>query len=124
MENKVKSNVKVISKADAFEFLKANLKNCEFYSHISSQTNKQASAIVYNQNGENEFIPFSSKSLARLNIVDEGKQAPLIEAIKTGKLILATLDKKAKSKDGRELSFNARCFCTPGRGEGFADLEL
>ena len=124
MENKVKSNVKVISKADAFEFLKANLKNCEFYSHISSKTNEQSSAIVFNNGGENEFIPFSSKSLQRLNIVDEGKQAPLINAIKEGKLILATLDKKAKSKDGKELNFNARCFVSAGKGEGFADLEL
>ena len=115
---------KVIAKEDAFAFLKSNLRNCEFYSHISSKTNAQASAIVYNNNGVNEFIPFSSKSLQRLNIVDNGSQKPLIEAIKSGKLVLATLDKPAKSKDGKSLNFNARCFCSAGKGEGFADLEL
>ena len=120
MENK--SNV--ISKEDALSFLKSNLRNCEFYTHISSKTNAQASAIVYNNNGVNEFIPFSAKSLARLNIVDNGEQAKLINAIKEGKLVLATLDKPAKSKDGKSLPFNARCFCTPGKGEGFSDLEM
>ena len=115
---------KVISKEDAFVFLKSNLKNCEFYSHISSKTNAQASAIVYNNNGMNEFIPFSTKSLQRLNIVDNGSQKPLMEAIKEGKLVLATLDKPAKSKDGKALPFQARCFCTAGKGEGFEDLVL
>ena len=115
---------KVISKEDAFVFLKSNLKNCEFYSHISSKTNAQASAIVYNNNGMNEFIPFSTKSLQRLNIVDNGSQKPLMEAIKEGKLVLATLDKVAKSKDGKALPFQARCFCTAGKGEGFEDLVL
>ena len=122
MENQSKSNV--ISKEDALAFLKSNLRNCEFYTHISSKTNAQSSAIVYNNNGMNEFIPFSSKSLQRLNIVDNGEQKPLIQAIKSGELVLATLDKPAKSKDGKTLPFNARCFCTPGKGEGFSDLEL
>ena len=72
----------------------------------------------------NEFIPFSSKSLQRLNIVDNGSQKPLMEAIKEGKLVLATLDKPAKSKDGKALPFQARCFCTAGKGEGFEDLVL
>src|SRR5574344_2802952 len=117
-----KSNV--ISREDALSFLQSNLKNCEFYSHISSKTNKQASAIVFNNNGRNEFIPFSSKSLQRLNIVDNGSQKPLIGAIKEGKLVMATLDKPAKDKNGNILPFNARCFCTSGKGEGFADLEL
>ena len=115
---------KIISREDGFSFLKNNTNNCEFYSHISSKTNKQASAIVFKNNGVNEFIPFSSKSLQRLNIVDEGKQRPLIEAIKSGKLVLATLDKPAKDANGKALNFNARCFCSAGKGEGFADLEL
>lgn len=121
MENQ---SSKVIAKADAFAFLKSNIKNCEFYSHISSKTNAQASAIVFNNGGVNEFIPFSSKSLQRLNIVDNGSQKPLINAIKSGQLILATLDKPAKDKNGKTLPFNSRCFCTPGKGDGFADLEL
>ena len=121
MENQ---SSKVIAKEDALSFLQSNLKNCEFYTHISSKTNTQASAIVFNNNGMNEFIPFSSKSLERLNIVDNGSQKPLINAIKSGKLVLATLDKPAKDKNGKVLPFNSRCFCTPGRGEGFADLEL
>lgn len=115
---------KIISREDALSFLQSNLKNCEFYSHISSKTNKQASAIVFKNNGVNEFIPFSTKSLQRLNIVDEGKQRPLIEAIKEGKLVLATLDKTAKDADGKTLNFNARCFVSNSKGEGFADLEL
>ena len=120
MENKAN----VINKEDALDFLKSNIKNCEFYTHISSQTNAQASAIVYNNNGINEFIPFSAKSLQRLNIVDNGEQRTLIDAIKQGKLVLATLDKPAKSKDGKALPFQARCFCTAGKGEGFEDLVL
>ena len=115
---------KVISREDAFAFLKTNLKNCEFYSHISSQTNKPASAIVYQNSGETEFIPFSSKSLERLGIIDNGEQKPLINAIKSGKLVLATLNKPARNKDGKELPFNARCFVSAGKGEGFSDLEL
>ena len=87
-------------------------------------SNKQASAIVFRNNGVNEFIPFSAKSLQRLNIVDEGKQKPLIDAIKSGQLVLATLDKPAKDADGKALNFNARCFCSAGKGEGFEDLEL
>ena len=122
MENQSKSTV--ISKEDALSFLQSNLKNCEFYTHVSSKTNAQASAIVFNNNGRNEFIPFSSKSLQRLNIVDNGSQKTLINAIKEGKLVLATLDKPAQTPDGKTLPFNARCFCTPGKGEGFADLEL
>lgn len=122
MENQAKSNV--IAREDAFVFLKNNSAKCEFYTHISAETNEQASCIVYQNNGVNEFIPFSRKSLQRLNIVDEGKQRPLIEAIKSGKLVLATLDKPAKDKQGKTLSFNARCFCSAGKGEGFCDLEL
>ena len=115
---------KVIAKEDAFVFLKSNIKNCEFYSHVSSKTNKQSSAVVYLNNGTNEFIPFSSKSLERLNIKDDGNQKQLIDAIKAGKLVLATLDKPAKDKNGKVLPFQARCFCTPGKGEGFEDLVL
>jgi hypothetical protein len=120
----MEKQAQVISREDAFAFLKTNLKNCEFYTHISSKTNKQASAVVYKNGGINEFIPFSSKSLQRLNIVDTGNQKPLINAIKAGKLVLATLDKPAVDKDGKTLPFNARCFCSAGKGEGFEDLEL
>ena len=115
---------KVIDKQDALVFLKSNVKNCEFYSHISGKTNEQSSAIVFNRNGVNEFIPFSGKSLKRLNVVDNGNQRQLIDLIKEGKLVLATLDKMAKTKDGKDLGFNARCFCTAGKGENFFDLEL
>ena len=115
---------KVIAREDGLNFLKENLKKCEFYTHISSQTNAPASAIVFNNNGINEFIPFSAKSLQRLNIVDNGQQKVLIEAVKSGKLVLATLDKPAKTKDGKALPFNARCFVSASKGEGFADLEL
>ena len=115
---------KVISREDGLNFLKENLRNCEFYTHISSKTNAQASAIVYTKNGINEFIPFSAKSLQRLGIVDTGEQRVLIEAVKSGKLVLATLDKNAKDKQGKTLPFNARCFVSASKGEGFSDLEL
>lgn len=116
---------KIIKREDGLDFLKTNLRSCEFYTHVSSKTNAQASAIVYNHNdGINEFIPFSSKSLQRLNIVDDGTQSQLIQAIKSGKLVLATMDKPATDKNGKKLPFNARCFVSNTKGEGFADLEL
>lgn len=120
MENKTK----IIAREDGYSFLKSNVNKCEFYSHISSRTNKQASAIVYKNGGMNEFIPFSVKSLERLNIIDNGSQKPLIAAIKSGELILATLNTPAKDKDGNPLPFNARCFVSAGKGAGFEDLEL